>query len=113
MALFLQHTTSSGVEIRLHFVVVIRVALNWVLVISGFIETNLSLIQCLSCMEKGKNQLMYSAYFLYVLKPFLFKFKMAFMAMKKNLEERARKKGFDEIFDKFDHNKNGLFYSKF
>ena len=34
-------------------------------------------------------------------------FKMAFMAMKKNLDERARKKGFDEIFLKFDHNKNG------
>ena len=32
---------------------------------------------------------------------------MAFMAMKKNLDERARKKAFDEIFDKFDHNKNG------
>ena len=29
------------------------------------------------------------------------------MAMKKNLDERARKKAFDEIFDKFDHNKNG------
>ena len=34
---------------------------------------------------------------------------MAFMAMKKNLDERARKKGFDEIFDKFDRNKNGLY----
>ena len=33
--------------------------------------------------------------------------KMAFMAMKKNLEERARKKAFDEIFEKFDRNKNG------
>ena len=32
---------------------------------------------------------------------------MAFMAMKKNLDERARKKEFDEIFLKFDHNKNG------
>ena len=32
---------------------------------------------------------------------------MAFMAMKKNLDDRARKKAFDEIFDKFDHNKNG------
>ena len=29
------------------------------------------------------------------------------MAMKKNLDDRARKKAFDEIFDKFDHNKNG------
>lgn len=27
--------------------------------------------------------------------------------MKKNLDERARKKAFDEIFDKFDRNKNG------
>ena len=33
--------------------------------------------------------------------------KMAFMAMKKNLDERARKKAFDEIFEKFDRNKNG------
>ena len=33
---------------------------------------------------------------------------MAFMSMKKNLDERARKKAFDEIFDKFDHNKNGI-----
>ena len=32
---------------------------------------------------------------------------MAFMAMKKNLDERARKKAFDEIFEKFDRNKNG------
>ena len=37
-------------------------------------------------------------------------FQMAFMAMKKNLDERARKKGFDEIFDKFDRNKNGLYH---
>ena len=34
---------------------------------------------------------------------------MAFMAMKKNLDERARKKAFDEIFEKFDRNKNGCF----
>lgn len=27
--------------------------------------------------------------------------------MKKNLDERARKKAFDEIFEKFDRNKNG------
>ena len=33
---------------------------------------------------------------------------MAFMSMKKNLDERARKKAFDEIFEKFDRNKNGL-----
>ena len=32
---------------------------------------------------------------------------MAFMAMRKNLDERARKKEFDEIFLKFDHNRNG------
>ena len=32
---------------------------------------------------------------------------MAFMAMRKNLDERAKKKGLDEIFDKFDHNKDG------
>jgi hypothetical protein len=32
---------------------------------------------------------------------------MAFMAMKKNLDERARKKEFDKIFLKFDHNENG------
>ena len=32
---------------------------------------------------------------------------MAFMAMRKNLDERARKKEFDEIFLKFDHNQNG------
>ena len=32
---------------------------------------------------------------------------MAFMAMNKNLNEKARKKEFDEIFIKFDHNKNG------
>ena len=33
---------------------------------------------------------------------------MAFMSMKKNLDERARKKAFDEIFEKFDRNKNGF-----
>ena len=32
---------------------------------------------------------------------------MAFMAMKRPLDERARKKEFDEIFQKFDHNRNG------
>ena len=32
---------------------------------------------------------------------------MAFMAMRKNLDERAKKKGLGEIFDKFDHNKDG------
>ena len=32
---------------------------------------------------------------------------MAFMAMKRPLDERARKKAFDEIFQKFDHNRNG------
>lgn len=37
---------------------------------------------------------------------------MAFMAMKKNLDERARKKAFDEIFEKFDRNKNGTMYAK-
>ena len=31
---------------------------------------------------------------------------MAFMAMRKNLDERHRKKNFDEIFKKFDHNHN-------
>ena len=31
---------------------------------------------------------------------------MAFMAMRKNLDERQRKKNFDEIFKKFDHNHN-------
>ena len=36
-----------------------------------------------------------------------FWFQMAFMAMRRPLEERARKKEFDEIFEKFDHNKNG------
>ena len=38
---------------------------------------------------------------------------MAWMAMKKNLDERARKKGFDEIFMKFDHNKNGRIKKKY
>ena len=31
---------------------------------------------------------------------------MAFMAMRKNLDDRHRKKNFDEIFKKFDHNHN-------
>ena len=35
---------------------------------------------------------------------------MAWMAMKKNLDERARKKEFDKIFLKFDHNKNAWFF---
>ena len=30
------------------------------------------------------------------------------MVMKKNLNERARKKAFNEIFYKFDPNKNGI-----
>ena len=34
---------------------------------------------------------------------------MAFMAMKKNLNERARRKAFNDIFYKFDHNKNGKY----
>ena len=34
--------------------------------------------------------------------------KMAFMAMRKNLDERARKKELDAIFAKFDHNHNGI-----
>ena len=33
---------------------------------------------------------------------------MAFISIKKNLDERARKKDFDEIFHKYDHNKNGM-----
>ena len=32
---------------------------------------------------------------------------MAFMAMRKNLDDRARKKGLDSIFNKFDRNQNG------
>ena len=32
---------------------------------------------------------------------------MAFMAMRKNLDERARQKELDAIFAKFDHNHNG------
>ena len=32
---------------------------------------------------------------------------MAFMAMKKNLDERAKKKALDDIFTKFDHKRNG------
>ena len=39
----------------------------------------------------------------------VFNFKMAFISIKKNLDERAKKKDFDEIFDKFDHNKNGKY----
>lgn len=34
---------------------------------------------------------------------------MAAIAMKKGLTERARKKAFDAIFLKFDHNQNGNF----
>ena len=34
-------------------------------------------------------------------------FQMAFMAMRKNLDERARKKELDAIFSKFDRNHNG------
>ena len=34
---------------------------------------------------------------------------MAFMAMRKNLDERARKKAFDELFERYDHNRNGRF----
>ena len=33
--------------------------------------------------------------------------KMAVMAMKRNLTERARMKAFESIFTKFDHNQNG------
>ena len=32
---------------------------------------------------------------------------MAFMAMKKNLDDRAKRKALNEIFAKFDHNRNG------
>ena len=35
---------------------------------------------------------------------------MAFMAMRKNLDERARKKAFDELFERYDHNRNGRFF---
>ena len=35
---------------------------------------------------------------------------MAFMAMRKNLDERAKKKELDAIFAKFDHNHNGNIY---
>merc|ERR1712203_612173 len=38
--------------------------------------------------------------------------KMAFMAMRKNLDERARRKELDAIFAKFDHNHNGRIYIK-
>ena len=31
------------------------------------------------------------------------------MAMKKNLNERARRKAFNDIFNKLDHNKNGKY----
>jgi len=34
------------------------------------------------------------------------------MAMRKNLDERARKKELDAIFAKFDHNHNGRIYIK-
>merc|ERR1711902_387138 len=37
---------------------------------------------------------------------------MAFMAMRKNLDERARRKELDAIFAKFDHNHNGRIYIK-
>ena len=35
---------------------------------------------------------------------------MAFMAMRRNLDERARKKELDEVFNKFDRNKDGRFF---
>merc|ERR1712183_209628 len=38
--------------------------------------------------------------------------KMAFMAMRRNLDERARRKELDAIFAKFDHNHNGRIYIK-
>ena len=30
--------------------------------------------------------------------------------MRKNLDERARKKAFDELFERYDHNRNGRFF---
>lgn len=33
--------------------------------------------------------------------------RMAFMQIKKRGDERAKKKAFDMVFDRFDHNKNG------
>ena len=37
---------------------------------------------------------------------------MAFMAMRKNLDERARKKELDAIFKKFDRNQNGELWDR-